>query len=40
MEEVTHFDNLGKILIMGEMNSRVGTEDDFIRDDEVDQNFP
>ena len=39
MEEVTRFDNLGKILIMGDMNSRVGTEDDFIRDDEIDENL-
>ena len=40
MEEVTRFDNLGKILIMGDMNSRVGTEDDFIRDDEIHENLP
>ena len=40
MEEVTRFDNLGKISIMGDMNSRVGTEDDFIRDDEIDENLP
>ena len=39
MEEVTRFDNLGKILIMGDMNSRVGTEDDFIRDDEIAENL-
>ena len=40
MEEVTQFDNLDEILIMGDMNSRVGVEDDFIRDDEVDENLP
>ena len=40
MEEVTHFNNLGKILIMSDMNSRVGIEDDFTRDDEVDENIP
>ena len=40
MEEISHFDSLGKILIMGDMNSRVGAEDDFIRDDEIDENLP
>ena len=40
MEEVTHFNNLGKILIMSDMNSRVGIEDDFTRNDEVDENIP
>ena len=40
MEEMTHFDNLGKILIMSDMNSRVGTEHNFIRDNEVDENLP
>ena len=40
MEEVSHFDSLGRILIMGGMNSRVGAEDDFIRDDEIDENLP
>ena len=39
MEEITCFDNLGKILIMGDMDSRVGTEDDFVRDDEIDENL-
>ena len=40
MEEISHFDSLGKILIMGDMNSRVGAEDDFIREDEIDENLP
>ena len=40
MKEVTRFDNLDKILMMGDMNSRVGSEDDFIRDNEIDENLP
>ena len=39
IEEVSHFDSLGKILIMGDMNSRVGAEDDFITEDEIDENL-